>query len=147
MTRTLLGSFALGALTLLYPAAASAQVDVGVWTSGGGGRVVIGGGPVYYPEPYYADPYYPDPYYARPVYVPARPVYVAPRPYYRPYYGRYYAAPRPVYVVPGYRRDNGRHNGWYKNGKAFRGYGNVRYYDGRRGYYDDRRDGRRGRRR
>ena len=50
MTRTLLGSFALGALTLLYPAAASAQthVDVGVWTPGGGGRVVIGGGPVYY---------------------------------------------------------------------------------------------------
>ncbi len=52
----------------------------------------------------------------------------------------YYAAPRPVYVVPGYRHDNGRHNGWYKNGKAYGGYGKVRYYDGRR-------DGRRGRRR
>ena len=141
MTRTLIGSFALGALTLLYPAVGSAQthVDVGVWTPGGGGRVVVGRSPVYYPEPYYDEPYY-----DAPVYVPARPVYrsVYARPYYRPYY-----APRPVYVVPGYRHDNGRHNGWYKNGKAYRGYANARYYDGRRGSYDGRRDGRHDRRR
>jgi len=138
MTRTLIGSFALGAAILLYPAAGSAQthVDVGVWTPGGGGRVVIGGGGPVYPGPYYGAPvyappvYYGPPVYAAPVYAP--PVYVAPGPYYRPYYGRrYYAAPRPVYVVPGYRHDNGRHNGWYKNGKAYRGYGNVGYYDGR----------------
>lgn len=142
MTRTSIGSFALGALALLYPAVGSAQthVDVGVWTPAGGGRVVVGNGPVYYPGPYYGAPVYAPPVYAAPVYVPpvyvpARPVYVAPRPYYRPYYGRYYAAPRPVYVVPGYR-----------NGKTYRAHGNVRYYDGRRGY-DDRHDGRRGRRR
>jgi hypothetical protein len=119
---------------LLYPAAASAQVDVGVWTPGGGGRVVIGGGPVYHPAP--APVYYP------PVYYPAAPVYVAPRPIYRPYYRPYYRAyypARPVYVVPGYRHDRGRHLGWYKNGKAYRGYGNSRYYDRRY-------DGRRGRR-
>ena len=163
MTRTLLGSFALGALTLLYPATGSAQthVDVGVWTPGGGGRVVIGGGPVYAPGPYYGAPVYGPPVYGPPVYAPpvyappvyvppvyaapvyAAPVYVAPRPYYRPYYGRYYAAPRPVYVAPVYRHDNGRHNGWYKNGKAYRGYGNARYADGRRGYDDGRRNGRR----
>ena len=148
MTRTLIGSFALGAVTLLYPAVGSAQthVDVGVWTPGGGGRVVIGGGPVYYPAPYYEAPVYYPPapvYYPPPAYYPAQPVYAAPRAYYRPYYGRYYAAPRPVYVVPGYRHDNGRHNGWYKNGKAYRGYGNgysnVRYSDGRRGGHGRRR--------
>jgi len=157
MSRTLIGSFAL-ALVLLYPAAGSAQthVDVGVWTPGGGGRVVIGGGhgypgpyygrpvyaapvyaapvypaPVYpvYPAPVYPAAVYPAPVYAAPVY--AAPVYLAPGPYYRAYYGgRYYAAPRPVYVAPGYRHDNGNHNGWYKNGKAYAGgYGNVRYYN------------------
>lgn len=129
MTRTLVGSFALGALTLLLnPAAASAQVDVGVWTPRGGGRVVVGGGPVYYPAPVYVP--------GAPVYVPAAPVYVAPRPYYRPYYRpryRAYYPARPVYVVPAPRFDRGRHLGWHKNGKAYRGYDNHRHHDGRRG--------------
>ena len=61
-------------------------------------------------------------------YYPAyRPVYrAAYRPVYRPAYGRVYGpAYRPVYgqqvaVVQG-RHDNGKHNGWYKNGKQGRG--------------------------
>ncbi len=142
MTRTLIGSFALGALTLLFPAVGSAQtrIDVGVWTPGGGGRVVIGGAPVYRTR--------------RPVYVPARPVYVQARPV--------YIAPRPVYVVPGYRYDRGGYLGRYSNGPAYRGYYGRDYrrdvvradreYQrnisrAQREYYGDLRDARRDRRR
>ena len=82
MTRNMACSLTLGALALLVPATGSAQafVDVGVWTPGGGGRVVVGGAPVY-GVPVYGAPVYGVPVYRRPVY---RPVYVAP----------------PVYVVP-----------------------------------------------
>jgi len=96
MTRNIACSLALGALALLVPTTGSAQtfVDVGVWTPGGGGRVVIGGAPVYGVPVYHA------PVYRAPVY---RPVYVAP----------------PVYVVqPYYRYDRGRHRGWAKKGYA-----------------------------
>jgi hypothetical protein len=117
MVRKIVYSLALGALALLLPAAGSAQtfVDVGVWTSGGGGRVVIGGPPVYQVPVYHA------PVYRAPVYYPA------------PVYGPVYVAPRPVYVVqPYYGYDRGRH--WGKKGYGARyvyagdprGY---RYYD------------------
>ena len=116
MTRNLACSLALGSLALLVPATGSAQtfVDVGVWTRGGGGRVVVGGAPVYaapvYTAPvYYPEVYYPPVYYTRPVY---RPVYVAP-----------------VYAQPYYRHDRGRHLGWYKNGKKGRAVYAGRYYD------------------
>jgi hypothetical protein len=132
MTRNMACSLALGALALLVPTTGSAQtfVDVGVWTRGGGGRVVVGGAPVYaapvYAAPvYYPEVYYPPVYYARPVY---RPVYVA-----QPYY----------------RHDRGRHRGWAKKGYApyapYAAYGPYvggGYYAGYRDY-DGRRDGRR----
>jgi hypothetical protein len=142
MTRTLVGTLAIGALTLLFPAVGNAQtrIDVGVWTPGGGGRVVIGGPPVYRSR--------------GPVYVPARPVYVDRR---------------PVYVVPQYRHDRGKHKGWAKHGRGPYGPGwtaDSRSYRrdvtraeaeyrrnvdrAEREYYDDlrdaSRDGRRGRR-
>lgn len=114
MSRKLVCSLSLG-LALMVPAAGSAQtfVDVGVWTRGGGGRVVIGGAPVY------RAPVYRAPVYVAPVY---RPVYVAP----------------PVYVVePYYRYDRGRHKGWGKKGRGPYGPryvygGDYRYYDGPR---------------
>lgn len=99
MTRKLVCSLALGALALLVPATGSAQafVDVGMWTPGGGGRVVIGGPPVYR-VPVYAAPVYRAPIYRAPI---RRPIYVAP----------------PVYVVqPYYGRDRGRHRGWSRRG-------------------------------
>ena len=124
MTRNMACSLALGALALLVPSASVAQtfVDVGVWTRGGGGRVVVGGAPVYSVPVYYPPVYYPPVYYSRPIY---------PRPIYRP-----------VYVAPQYYRyDRGRHLGWYKNGKArgpYRGRYYDRYNDGY-GRYDRRR--------
>ena len=141
MTRKLACSMALGALALVVPVASSAQtfVDVGVWTRGGGGRVVVGGAPVYAP-PVYAAPVYAAPVYYPEVYYP--PVYYA-QPVYRPAYVR------PVYAQPYYRNDRGRHLGWYKNGKKGRAvYAGGRYYDpyyGGYGRYG--RDDRRGRRR
>ena len=123
MTRNMACSLTLGALALLVPATGSAQtfVDVGVWTPGGGGRVVVGGAPVY-GVPVYGAPVYGVPVYRRPVY---RPVYVAP----------------PVYVVqPYYRHDRGKHRGWAKKGYApYGAYGPYhadRYYGGS-GYYDE----------
>jgi hypothetical protein len=129
MTRNLACSLALGALALVVPTASSAQtfVDVGVWTRGGGGRVVIGGAPVYgvpvYPAPVYAAPVYPAPVYPVPVYAAPvyRPAYVVPRPVYvaQPYYGHY----------------RGRHRGWAKKGYAGYGpYAAAPYYAGQRGY-------------
>jgi hypothetical protein len=115
MTRNMACSLALGALALVVPSSGSAQtfVDVGVWTRGGGGRVVVGGAPVY------QVPVYPVPVYRGPVY---RPVYVVPQ---------------PVYVVPQYYRgDRGRHRGWYKNGpRGYAPYSAGGYYQGYR-YYD-----------
>lgn len=115
MTRKLASAVAFGACALLAPAAASAQtfVDVGVWTRGGGGRVVVGGAPVY-GVPVYHAPIYPAPVY--------RPVYVVPQ---------------PVYVVqPYYRHDRGKHKGWGKKGyRAYGPYGGP-YYTGYR-YYDE----------
>ena len=122
MTRNMACSMALGALALLLPTTGSAQtfVDVGVWTPRGGGRVVVGGAPVY-GGPVYGGPVYGVPVYRRPVY---RPVYVAP----------------PVYVVqPYYRHDRGKHRGWAKKGYApYGAYGPYqadRYYGGS-GYYE-----------
>jgi hypothetical protein len=111
----------LGAVAALAISAAPAAAQS--WSVG----VHIGNGPVYAPAPYY-DPYY-DPFY-RPVY--RAPVYRAPvyreRVYYPVYESRYY---RPVYrdrvVIVNGRRDNGRHNGWYKNDKRGRG-PDRRYY-------------------
>ena len=79
------------------PAAADTRWSVGVH---------IGSGPVYAPAPVY----YPPPVYRAPVY--------RERVYYPVYEPVYYP---PVYrervVVVNGRHDNGRHNGWYKNGK------------------------------
>jgi hypothetical protein len=123
MSRKIVCSLALGALALLVPAAGSAQtfVDVGVWTSGGGGRVVIGGPPVYSVPVYHA------PVYRAPVYYP-----YYPPPIYRPVY----VAPRPVYVQPYYGYDRGRHLGWGKKGRPYGApyvyAGDYRYYGGPR---------------
>lgn len=72
MTRHFVGALSLGALALLMPVRSSAQtfVDVGVWTPNGGGRVVVGGAPVYRSP--------------RPVFVPVHPVRVVQveQPYY-----------------------------------------------------------------
>jgi hypothetical protein len=112
----------LGAVVALTVSAAPAAAQS--WSVG----VHIGNGPVY--APYYEPVYYP-PVYRAPVY--RVPVY-RERVYYPvddPYYYR------PVYrdrvVVVNGRRDNGRHNGWYKNGKG-RGPGwrDDRYSRGRR---------------
>jgi hypothetical protein len=115
-------SLVLGALALLLPSTGSAQtfVDVGVWTPRGGGRVVVGGAPVY------GAPIYTGPVYGAPVYV--RPVYRAPIYRYRPVY----VAP-PVYVAQPYYR-----YGWNKRGRG--PYGPGRY--SARGYYDGRYGGR-----
>lgn len=77
MTRKLVCALSLGALALLVPTRSSAQtfVDVGVWTPNGGGRVVVGGAPVYRGP--------------RTVYVPARPVRVVQPYYYRQDRGRH----------------------------------------------------------
>lgn len=76
MTRKIVWALSFGALALLVPTRSSAQtfVDVGVWTPNGGGRVVVGGAPVYRGP--------------RTVYVPARPVRVV-QPYYRHDRGRH----------------------------------------------------------
>ena len=99
------------------PAAAQVHVSVGVFGGGWGGHVAVGRPPypVYAPVPVY----YPPPVYAAPVYrAPYYPVY---RPYYRPVYRPYGPAYRSNVVVVQGRHDNGRHNGWYKNGKHGRG--------------------------
>jgi hypothetical protein len=103
---------AVGALAISAVPAAAQSWSVGVH---------IGNGPVYAPGPYY-DPYY------RPVY--RAPVYRVPvyDPYYDPYYYRpVYRSYRPVYrdrvVIVNGRRDNGRHNGWYRDDRRGRGPG------------------------
>ena len=109
------------------PAAAQTHVSVGVYGGNFGGHVAVGrpAYPVYAPVPvYYPPPVYQVPVYYPPVYYPAyRPVYrPAYRPVYRVGYGPAYgpAYGGGVVVVQG-RHDNGRHNGWYKNGKKGRG--------------------------
>jgi hypothetical protein len=116
MGRYLVSVLGLAAWALLSAAPAAAQVDIGVWTPNGGGRVVLGAPPVYYPPPAYV--------YPPPVYVPGAHFYG----YYRPYpvrpgwaYGpmRYQARfPRPYYY--GYPRYYG-----YPPyaGQAYRTYG------------------------
>ena len=104
---------------------AAAQVDIGVWTPNGGGRVVVGAPPVYYPPPpvyVYPAPVYVDPYYYRPYY---RPV---PRGYGRgyvnfgrPYYGRsYYGYSR---YPDRYYRGNAYGQSYYRNDRSYRGGG------------------------
>jgi len=131
MTRTLVCALSFGALALLVPTRSSAQtfVDVGVWTPNGGGRVVVGGAPVYRGP--------------RTVYVPARLVRVV-QPYYRHDRGRhlgwgkknrgYYG--RNVYGRDVYGRDSWRAEAEYRRNLA----------RAEREYYDDLRDARRGRR-
>jgi hypothetical protein len=128
MTRTLVCALSFGALALLVPTGSSAQtfVDVGVWTPNGGGRVVVGGAPVYRGP--------------RTVYVPARPVRVV-QPYYRHDRGRhlgwskknrgYYG--RDVYSRDIYGRDVWRAEAEYRRNLA----------RAEREYYDDLRDARR----
>jgi hypothetical protein len=105
---------------------AAAQVDIGVWTPNGGGRVVLGSPRVYYPPPVYVypaprvyvDPY--DPYYYRPYY---RPV---PRGYGRGYvnFGRsHYGYPR--YSNRLYR-GNPYGRSYYRDDRYYRG-GGDRY--------------------
>ena len=100
---------------------AAAQVDVGVWTPNGGGRVVLGAPPVYYPPPapvyVYPAPVYVDPYYYRPYY---RPV---PRGYGRGYvnFGRqYYRYPR--YYQDRFYRGNAYGRSYYRDDRGYRGY-------------------------
>ena len=111
---------------------AAAQVDIGVWTPNGGGRVVLGSPRVYYPPPVYVyppprvyvDPY--DPYYYRPYY---RPV---PRGYGRGYvnFGRsYYGYPR--YSNRPYR-GNAYGRPFYRDDRSYRDYRGGGRYRGRR---------------
>lgn len=139
MTRTLVCALSFGALALLVPTRSSAQtfVDVGVWTPNGGGRVVVGGAPVYRGP--------------RTVYVPARPVHVM-QPYYRHDRGRhlgwskknkknrgYYG--RDVYGRDVYGRDVYGRDAWRAEAEYRRNLARAE-----REYYDDLRDARRGRR-
>ena len=131
MTRTVVCALSLGALALLVPANTSAQtrIDVGVWTPGGGGRVVIGGSPVYRAP--------------RPVIVAPAPVYVV-QPSYRRDRGKHKGWAKKGRVVYGpapyayggwgnqreYRRDVARAEAEYR-----------RNLDrAQREYYDDLRD-------
>jgi hypothetical protein len=108
---------------------AAAQVDIGVWTPNGGGRVVVGAPPVYYPPPpvyAYPAPVYVDPYYYRPYYR-YRPV---PRGYGRGYvnFGRsYYGYPRynqnRVYRGNAYGRSYYQDNRSYRGDRSYRGGG------------------------
>lgn len=136
MGRNLVWALGIGAGIALSAAPAAAQVDIGVWTPNGGGRVVVGAPPVYYP---------PAVVYPEPVYVYPEPVYVA-----RP---RVYVVERDYYY---YRPHPGRGlaRGHYKHGKyapayAYRSYPQRVYRADpyRRVYYNDRRDDRRGDRR
>jgi hypothetical protein len=121
MTRTLVCALSFGALALLVPTRSSAQtfVDIGVWTPNGGGRVVVGGAPVYRGP--------------RTVYVPARLVRVV-QPYYRQDRGRHLGWGK---KNRGYGRDVWRAEAEYRRNIA----------RAEREYYDDLRDARRGRRR
>ncbi len=87
MGRYLLWALGLGCGVVLSAAPAAAQVDIGVWTPNGGGRVVLGSPRVYYPAPVYV-------YREPPIYV------VPPDYYYRPYRGRH-----------GWARGHGRNYG------------------------------------
>jgi hypothetical protein len=124
-----MGRYVLWALGVLFGIAlsvspAAAQVDVGVWTRHGGGRVVLGAPRVYYPPPVYV--------------YPSAPVYVDPfyyRPYVRPFprgYGRgfttfgrsYYGYPRfsdRFYRGYTYGRPFYRDNRFYRGGGRYRG--------------------------
>ena len=129
MTRNMACSLTLGALALLVPATGSAQtfVDVGVWTPGGGGRVVVGGAPVYGG----AGLWRAGVWRAR---LPQTDLSPRLRGSAR------LRRAEPVYVVqPYYRHDRGKHRGWAKKGYApYGAYGPYqadRYYGGS-GYYD-----------
>jgi hypothetical protein len=120
MTRKLVCALSFGALALLVPTRSSAQtfVDVGVWTPNGGGRVVVGGAPVYRGP--------------RTVYVPARPVRVVQvvQPYYRHDRGRHLGWGK---KGRGYGRNVARAEAEYRRNIA----------RAEREYYDDLRDARR----
>jgi hypothetical protein len=118
MTRNVVCALSLGALALLVPTRSSGQtfIDVGVWTPGGGGRVVVGGPPVVYRAP-------------RAVYVPARPIRVV-QPYYRPLPGRRVGWAK---KNRGYAGDVWRAEAEYQRNLA----------RAEREYYDDLRDARR----
>jgi hypothetical protein len=115
-----MGRCVLWALGIVFGLALSAspvaaQVDVGVWTPNGGGRVILGAPRVYYPPP--------------PVYVSPAPVYVDPYYYYRPYYRSYPRGyvnfGRPYY---GYSRYPGRSYRGNAYGRSY--YRDDRYYRG-----------------
>jgi hypothetical protein len=122
MGRYLVMALGVAAGIVLGAGPAAAQVDIGVWTPNGGGRVVLGAPRVYYPAPVY--------------------VYPGPRPYIVERH--YYPYPR--------RFPPGRARGHYKAGKGYyydypryaaRGYRDDRYV---RQYDRDRPDDRRRRR-
>ena len=98
---------------------AAAQVDVGVWTPNGGGRVILGAPRVYYPPPpvyVYPAPVYVDPYYYRPYYRPYPRGYVN---FGRPYYGRsYYGYSR---YPNRYYRGNTYGRSYYRDDRSYRG--------------------------
>jgi hypothetical protein len=109
MGRYFVWALVVGFGIVLSATPAAAQVDIGVWTPNGGGRVVLGAPRVYYPEPVYVyqEPVY---VYPEPVYVVRPRVYVERDYYYRPYYGR---------SVRGWDRGHG-----HKGGKFARAYYN-----------------------
>jgi hypothetical protein len=135
MGRDLVGALGLGVVIAMSAAPAAAQVDIGVWTGHGGGRVIVGSPRVYVPAPVYVPPpvYVPAPVYVEPAYVYAPRVYVEPdyyyyrsfppglarghyknkhaRGYYAPYASRVYRAD--VYARP-YYRDNYYRNDRYR---------------------------------
>ena len=109
MGRYLVWALGLAASTVLSAAPAAAQVDIGVYTPHGGGRVVLGAPPVYYPPPAY-------------VYPP--PVYVVPGAHFYGYYSPYPARPGWAY---GHLRNQARFAQPYYYGYP-RSYGYRPYY-------------------
>ena len=117
---------ALGVATgiVLGATPAAAQVDIGVWTPNGGGRVVLGTPPVYYPAPVYV---YPDPrvYIVQRHYYPRRFPPGRARGHYKYGKGFYHGYPpygSRRYVTRGYRED-----------RFVRQYDRYGRYGGRRG--------------
>src|SRR5918993_663305 len=126
MRRYVLCALGLAFGIALSASPAAAQVDIGVWTPNGGGRVVLGSPRVYYPPPVYV--------------YPAPRVYVDPydyRPYYRPVprgHGRGFVGfGRPYYGHPRYSdrfyRGNAYGRSYYRGDRYYRG-GGDRYYRG-----------------
>jgi hypothetical protein len=108
MGRYLVLAVGVTCVIALNAAPAAAQVDIGVWTPRGGGRVIVGSPRIYYPPPVYV--------YREP------PIYAV-----RPYYPRY-PRPRGRGWARGHARRYAAVGPVYYSGDRY-GYGRPRYSD------------------